>query len=261
MGISASLDITLTVENDHGWEETKRIISQALESYNANTAQMLEKKEKISIHLYVREGKPELADLIAQRNISVTVSTQDGSQWKLDGQQITQKNQDGDLRYTLRPGTQELCEKLGIAQCYVLRFHSDSQIPAEVLLPLGAAQARQTATLLTAEEPATQLQSSVVDGEGNAHFYLAAVSGEQDYYIALQLPQREQDPIIPDELLDSYGRPIRHTPIEYQIIGVKSSMGITIGQFTGFLIGGIVLCVAVVGVTVFLIYRRKNRKP
>jgi hypothetical protein len=37
-------------------------------------------------------------------------------------------------------------------------------------------------------------------------------------------------------------------------------MGITIGQFTGFLIGGIVLCVAVVGVTVFLIYRRKNRK-
>ena len=257
-GASTSMKVQLTVENDRGWEQAKEILTDALNSYNGNTAQLGQKDENIEIELFIKDGElnGDFAQLISQRNISMTVATADGSRWRLDGN-VLQQPQGLDLRYTLTEGTPELCQQLGTGQCFVLRFQKDAQVNAELLLSLGKSLAQQTATLLSGGEEPTRIQSSVVDQQGNAHFYLASVAAEVDYYIAMELPQAQREAIVPEELLDSYGRPLRQGPIQYEITGVKSSLGVTFNQFTWMLIAALVACVVVVGLVVWLLQKQK----
>lgn len=254
-GTSTSMKVQLTVENDRGWEQAKQIVTDGLNSYNSNTALLGQKDENIQIDLFIKDGElnKEFADLIAQRNISMTVSTADGSKWRLDGNTL-QQFQGLDLRYTLTEGSEALCQELGTGRCFVLRFQKDAQVNAELLLSLGKSLTHQTATLLL---DGSRIQSSVVDQQGNAHFYLASVAADVDYYVAMDLPQAQQEAIVPDELLDSYGRPLRQGPIQYEITGVKSSLGVTFNQFTWMLIAALVACVVIVGVVVWMLQKQK----
>ena len=260
-GISSELDIRLTLENEQGWEQAKKILSDALGDYNSNTAQLEQKDEKIQINLLVKQGTvdAEFLEQIAQRNIFATVTMADGSRWRLDGN-VLQEPQDWDLRYTLTPGSQELCQELGTQQCYVLRFLSPSRMNAELLLNLGKDLAQQKATLLYRSEELQQIQTGLVDQNGNAHFYLASVTDQGEYYVALELAETEDEPIVPQELLDSYGRPLRQGPIQYEITGVSSSFGMSFGQFTGMVVAVLAACIIVVGLVVYLVQKQNKKK-
>ena len=258
-GKSASMLLQITIENDQGWKEAQELVTQALKDYNSNTAQLEDREEKIQLHLFIKNGEPnqEFVELIAQRQIAMTISTRDGSQWRLDGTALEAVSQGCDLRYTLKEAGSDLREELKADRCYILRFHASAQINAEVLLWLGSSVAHQSATLLCKGEELTQVQTTVVDQQGNAHFYLASVSKDVDYYVAVNFPEADQEAVVPDELLSAYGQPIRLTPIEYQITGVTSSLGVTSGQFTWILTGVLVGCVVIVGVIVYMFHKRK----
>ena len=120
--------------------------------------------------------------------------------------------------------------------------------------------ALQNATLLQKDKELKRVQSAVIDRQGLAHFYLASVTEKTDYYIAINMPRAEQEAIIPDELLQSYGNPERSAPIQYEITGRKSSWGMTFGQVTWIMVAVLAACVIVIGFVMYGLNKRKLKQ-
>lgn len=263
-GSSTSVQIQVTVENEEGWGEAQDAIDQVLKDFQENAANVGGKTGKTEVTVFVKDTEvpQEFVDLVAGRDMIVTVVTQDGSSWRLDCAALTapEEKQQYDLRYTVTAGTAELCEELGVTTCYVLRFQTPVQVNAEILVRLDRALPMQNATLLQKDKELKRIQSVVVDKQRCAHFYLASVTEETDYYIAINMAEAEQEAIIPDELLEAYGKPERHTPIQYEITGRKSSWGMSFGQVTGILAAVLVACVVAVGVVMYGLNKRKLKK-
>lgn len=264
-GISTSVQIQVTVENEEGWSEVEDAINDALKNFSDNAANVGGQIGKTEITVFVKDDTqipPQIVDIAVGRDVIITVVNQDGSSWRLDGATLTAPESGAklDLRYTIAPGSSELCEELGVDRCYVLRFLAPAQINAEMLIRLDASLAMQNATLLQKDKQLKQIQSVVVDRIGYAHFYLASVTEKTDYYIAINMPQPEKEAIIPDELLNSYGNPLRLEPIQYEITGRTSSWGMNIGQVTGIMAAVLVVSVAAVGITMYSLNKRKLKK-
>ena len=263
-GVSASGQIQVTVENENGWSEAQDAITDALKVMNDVAASVGGETGKMEVTVYVKDGQmpQEFINVVAGRDVVVTVVTQDGSSWRLDCStlQASAGETQLDLRYTIEAGSAELCEELGVVSCYVLRFLSPAQVNAEVLIRLDSALAMQNATLLQQDKELKKIQSVVIDNQGYAHFYLASVTEKTDYYIALNMPQAEREAIVPDELLNSYGNPLRLEPITYEITGRTSSWGMSFGQVSGIMAGVLIACVAVVGIVMYTLNKRKLKK-
>lgn len=259
-------DITVTIEGEDGWQEAKDAVEDALKEVN-NTVSSTESTAKPPhITVYVKDSDTidqEFIDNLAGRDVIVTIITQDGSSWQVRGADMEKETESEsyDLRYTVEPADAALCEELGVSVCYVLRFQAPAQINAEVLIRLNPNLALQDATLLQAKRKATeQIQTTVVDSEGYAHFYLASVDENTEYYIAMNLPQPEQEPIIPEAVQHAYGNPEMIQPMQYEITGRTSSWGMGIGQVTWILVAVMVGSIVVVGAVIFLLNKRKLKR-
>ena len=263
-GISTSVQIQVTVENDNGWDDAGETISNALKDFNENAVGVGNQSGKAEITVYVKDGEvpPEFVEIIQGRDVIMTIVTQDGSSWRIDGSSMNASGGQGQysLRYSVTAGTAELCEELGVSRCYVLRFLSPAQVNAEVLIRLDYALAMQNATLLQKDKELKNIQSAVIDRQGCAHFYLASVTEETDYYIAINMPKAGESAIIPDELLPDYGNPERSAPIQYEITGRTSSWGMTFGQVTWIMAAVLVGCVIVIGFVMYGLNKRKLKR-
>ena len=250
-------EIIVNVNGENGWDEAKDVLEKELDRVSGNTS-------NISLNIYVagtEEINSEFINLIAGKNVSVTIMTQDGSVWKINGSQLDAANLSGayNLAYELSFGEAELSEELGTGISFVLRFLAPAEVNAEVLIRIGPAYARQNATLFQRDGELKRLQSVVVDSEGYAHFYLASVTEETEYYIAMNLPDAQQEAIIPENMLAEYGTPEYTEPIRYEITGRTSSWGMNLGQVMGILAAVMVTVIVVVGVTMFVLNKKKLR--
>ena len=254
-----SADIDVTVDNKDGWEEAQNAVNQAIRDYNSSTVGT--QTQPPSITIYLKDGESVDKDFLnglAGKDITINIVTQNGSGWRVNGQNIDPKSKAKtyDLTYDLTVGSADLCEKLGVNTCYVLRFHDSAEINAELMVGLGDHMALQNATLLKGKD-FEQIQSSVVDQDGYAHFYLASVNKRSEYYIAINLPGAQGNAIVPDELTNAYGNPIFHGPIKYEITGQTSSWGMTFNQVTWIMVAVLVGCVVAVGAVMFALNKRK----
>lgn len=258
-------DITVTIEGEDGWQEAKDAVEDALKEVN-NTVSSTESTAKPPhVTIYVKDSNEidqEFVDNLAGRDVTVTVITQDGSQWQFKGTELDSENESEsyDLRYEVSPGSAELCEELGTGRCFVLKFLAPATINAEVMIRLDPALSLQNGTLLQRDKKLTKIQSSVIDYEGYAHFYLASVSDEIEYYIAMNLPEAQQEAIIPEAVQAAYGNPEYVEPIKYEITGRTSSWGMGIGQVTWILVAVMVGSIVVVGAVIFLLNKRKLKR-
>lgn len=261
---SYSMDITVTVEGEDGWDEAAGAVEDALKNYSDNVASGTGSAEPPQIDVYVKNTDTidqEFVDNLAGRDVIVTITTQDGSVWKLNGQDLEKQSGSAvyNFGYSLTTGSQDLCRELETETSYILNFHSAAVINAEVLITLNPSLAHQTATLILKNgKELTRIQTVVVDSQGRAHFYLGSVRNDADYYIAMNLPS-QGDTIIPDEMAPAYGQPIRYEPIEYEITGRTSSWGMTIGQVTWIMIGVLFVVVVTVGFVMYTLNKRKLR--
>lgn len=260
------LDITVAVDDDQGWEEARDLVEDALKNFNDTVTAGGGEAGNAQVNVYVNGTDTidrEFVDSLAGRDVKVTVLTENGSSWRMDGARLDSESSSDeyDLSYTLTAGSPELCQELETASSFLLRFHAPAQVNAEVLIRLGDAWALQNATLFQRDGgELLRFQTVVVDGEGYAHFYLASVNETTDYYIAMNLPDAGDEAIVPDELLPDYGNPVRHTPIEYEITGRTSSWGMTFGQVTWIMVGVLLACVVVVGFVMFSLNKRKLQR-
>lgn len=253
-------DVSITLDGQNGWQEAAGVVQDALEKAESGADADVE-TGSVDITIYLPEGESvdkEFIDSLAGKDVTITIINQNGSGWRVNGQNIDPESgaKTYDLGYELTLGSQELCEKLGVSTCYVLRFGASAQINAELMVRLSGSMAMQNATLLKGKD-FEQIQSSVVDQGGYAHFYLASVDKRSEYYIAINLPGVQDSAIIPEELTNAYGNPIFHEPLQYEITGRTSSWNMTFGQVTWIMIGVLVACVVAVGAVMFALNKRK----
>jgi len=105
------------------------------------------------------------------------------------------------------------------------------------------------------------VQTTKVDDDGYAHFYLGAVDNITEYYIGVEVDEQyDTSPIIPDNLTEEFDITDTLAPMDYVITGRKSSWGMEIGQVTWIMAGVLVGSVAVIGVVLFLLNKRKLKK-
>lgn len=255
-------EITATVSGEDGWGEAESVVNDALTQIN-DLFSAQEVTQTVELDIYVKETDAldqAFVEAMAGRDVSMTVTTQNGSTWKLDCSEIDNREPSGQysFSYTMFPGSGELAEELGAESCFVLQFFEPAQVNAEIMVRLGESFARCPATLYQRlDDELIEWQSVLVDAQGFAHLYLGSVSDETDYYIALDPAQPMENVIIPDELLPEYGDVERIQPIRYEITGRTSSWGLNITQVTWIMIGAIFVCVAAVGVTMFVLNKRK----
>lgn len=258
-----SVDINVTVNGSDGWQEASGMLQDSLNGVEDRYSGG-ESVVRPSVSVDVKHDNtldPTFVESMAGRDVILNVTTQNGSSWLIDCSKVGLGESEGiyDLSYTIEKGSEELCEELGTSACFVLRFSAAAEVNAELLIRLGETWARQNATLFCRDDgELVRHQTVVADGEGIAHLYLASVSDESEYYIAMNLPVPEDNAIIPDALLAEYGADaVRYEPIEYEITGRTSSWGMNINQVTWIMVGAIVAVVLVVGVTMFVLNKRK----
>lgn len=259
------VEVNVTVETEDGWEEAISQVEDALREYNENVTASGSESTRPQINVYVKGTEtvdPDFIDAMAGRDVILVIRMPDGSIWRLLGKDLdtTKVSTEYNLSYSVTTGSQELCQELGVNSCYVLKFHNAAQINAELLIELGDTVSNQQATLFQRDGALSQLQTVVIDQNGCIHFYLASVTNEIEYYVALNLSEPEEEAIVPKELQSSYGIPEDYVPVQYRITGRTSSWGIGIDAVTWIMIGGFVVVVSAVGILMFMLNKRKLKR-
>ena len=259
---TVSSNITVTVENDKGWQEAEDAVRDALENIPGGEDSGIV-NDGNSVTVYVKDAgtiDQGFVDALAGKDVTVTFVSKDGSIWQIQGNDVSGSGA-YDLRYTLTAGSEKLREELGVSECYVLTFQKSGQINAEVVIRLDAGLAWQSATLLQRGKDVKRIQTTVIDPEGYAHFYIASVDHETEYYIAINMPapagEEEQQAIVPENVLPAYGNAVNYQPIQYEITGRTSSWNMGLGKVMGILAAVMVGAVALVGFVMFQWNKRR----
>lgn len=260
-GGSYNVDITITVDGVDGWENAKNVLENGLSNYSDTVTQVGGTNTGASVTVYVTNTEtidPNFVNVIADRDVTMTIVTENGSTWQIQGQELSaDQSSDYTLAYEVTAGSAELCEELGVTTCFVLHFAAPAQVNAQVNIRLGNTVALQAATLLQRDKELKQIQSVIVDQQGFASFYLASVSNKIEYYIAMDMPNAEQEPYVPESLQSSFGVQEKYRTIEYEITGRTSSWGLEIGQVTWILVAVMVGSIVIVGVVLFALNKRR----
>lgn len=263
-GGSYEAEIVVTVEGEDGWADATETVEDALADLNESAVVTGGDVEDVQITVYVTDSDSVDQDFLASmagRDVTITVVTSNGSQWRIDASQMDRSNLSGvyDLAYILTSADSAVAGELGAGTTFSLRFLFPAVINAEVLIRVGDNWSYQNATLFQrVDGELVRRQDVVVDTKGYAHFYLASVDEQSEYFIAMNLEVENDDAIIPDELLAEYGdNAVRYTPIQYQITGRTSSWGMDINQVTWIMVGVLGTSVVVVGFVMYLMNKRR----
>ncbi|MBR2890076.1 MAG: leucine-rich repeat domain-containing protein [Oscillospiraceae bacterium] len=263
-GGSYEAEIVVTVEGEEDWDDVTDTVEDALEDLNESAVVTGGDVEDVQITVYVTDSDSvdqEFLASMAGRDVIITVVTANGSQWRIDASQMDRTNLSGvyDLAYILTAADSTVTGELNADTAFSLRFLFPAVINAEVLIRLGDNWSYQNATLFQRlDGELIRRQDVVVDTKGYAHFYLASVDEQSEYFIAMNLEVENDDAIIPDELLAEYGEnAVRYTPIQYQITGRTSSWGMDINQVTWIMVGVLGTTVVVVGFVMYMMNKRR----
>ena len=217
--------------------------------------------EKPEITVYVKgDGSvdQDFVDALADRDVTLNIITQDGSVWKIDTTDMNSGSGAYDLRCSVTAGDEALCQELGTSASFRVKFMASAELNAQVMIRIGTQYAMQNATLIQRQgKDLIRRQTTVVDNEGYAHFYLASVDADSEYYIAMNLPDVQQEAIVPQELNAAYGAPVNYQPIQYEITGRTSSWGMNIRQVTWIMVGFLAVTVITVGFVMFFLNKRR----
>lgn len=261
----ADISVVITSKND--WQTASDEVSKALKYVN-DTYSVNGNCDDLNVDVYVQDGKLDTDFLtnMTGRDLTLNVTTADGSSWKVDCSELKPNTviHDSNYSYTVKEGTKENAKKLGTDKCYQLNFDEYAYMDAQVVVKLPAQEAAETNAFLYQVEKDgsyTRLQAVRVGDSGNVNLYLGAVNNNTQYVIGLDVPnERTDDIIIPDEIADKTNSAIeRLERIEYVITGLDSSWGVDMKTVTIILIAVLVGCAVIVGVIMGIMNKRKLR--
>lgn len=261
-------DVSVVITQKEDWDVASDEVAKALKYVN-DTYSVNGSCEKTNVDVYVQEGELNtdfLTDMTG-RDLTLNVTTADGSSWKVDCSELKQNTviYDSNYSYTVKEGSKDNAKKLGTDKCYQLNFNEDAMMDAQVVVKLPSSESKDTNAFLYQVEKDgsyTRLQAVKVGDSGNVNLYLGAVKNNTQYVIGLDVPnERTDDIIIPDEIADKTNNAIaRLEKIEYVITGLDSSWGMNMRTVTIILIIVLVGCAVIVGVIMGIMNKRKLKR-
>ena len=244
-----NVDISATVITPEGWSE---VVNQIQGGNTENT----DKPTDVTIYVPDNSTVPgEVLKDLAGSNVNLTINTSSGSKFKIDCTELDAEKlkSDLDLSYSLTLlGT--VPEGIESTTAYQLTFNNSCNIKLEVMIRLPQENTRRAASLYQFGEEETYdfVQSVVVDNDGYAHYYLAAIDKDVQYLIAMDVKgEQSAQAIVPDVLRDEYRLVDHSTGKEYVITGRTSSWNMGLGKVMAILA---VVMVSAVGVIGFVMY-------
>ena len=281
-GGSYTASVTVTVENNDGWEEAVDTVKDSLKQINElNSTSKPETTVEVTVYMKEEDSPAEsFVENMVGRDVEVTVVSQNGSSWQFDCAELPEivpaPDTEGQIipedekvhygySFYLTTASEKSRKALGADLCYSLRFNNSASINAEILIQLPSTETSYSNAYLYQIEKNgdhTRLQAVKVDRNAIAHFYLASVDKDTEYVIGLNVPNETTDDIIiPDDMDSQLGSALeRLEKIDYVTTGVKSSWGLDIGDVTWIMIGAIVVTGIVIGAVMFVINKRKLSK-
>ena len=264
----ADLKLDATVENENGWNEVKEQLGDAMADREFGAD-----KEKMEINIQLK-GEAVISgsalNIFTNKNATVSIYTNQGAKWRFNGTDLREKDmaESYDLSYTFEPLTDPDKEQEAIVgkNGFLLKFNSDINFKVEVHLPVGLENVRRVAAFYSPEfkDGYNHMQSSIIDNEGLAHFYLASVKAKSEYLIGISNRTDEDrnglsEAIVPVEIEGDYPKADYREPIQYVISDAKSSWGLDINQVTWIMVGVMGGCILIVGVVVYIIFKMKRK--
>lgn len=260
-----NVTVDAVLENQENWSHLEGQVQEALDSSGGDNVD-------VNINL---KGDTSVSgeDLgrFAGQNVDVTIHTQQGAHWHVNGTDINpdELQESYNLSFTLRQltdPTDRQAEAVGSGTSFVVVFDENIDFKVEVELPLGESLARDTAVFFAPSDNGyARMQAVMIDGAGVAHFYLASVQENTEYLIGINIADRDAesditDVIIPEQLQNEYPAMEQIEPVEYIVVGRKSSWGMDIGQVTWILAAVMIGSFVIVGAVMFVVFKRKVKR-
>lgn len=260
--------VDAVLEDKSGWADAEEQVKSALRDSDSVRDNAVEVTVNLKSETTV--SGDDLARF-AGRDVKLTVRTQQGTLWHINGKDLDKRSlsENYDLSFTIREitdPTEAQKNVVGIGTSYVVIFHSDIDFKTEVELPLTNDLRLATAIFFApVEEEYQRMQAVVIDEEGVAHFYLANVQAETEYLVGINIPNRENestvsDAIVPENLQNSAQPYEQVEEIQYIVTGIKSSWGMNLGQVMWILAGVMGGTMVIVGVVVYIMFKRKLKQ-
>ncbi len=263
VGVDASNKTTIsaTVDNSDGWTEVSERIDDALSRGDG--------KSTVEADVTIADTKVKGDDLanIAGKDVTMEVTTEAGDKWRFDASGMNKNDVAGktyDLGYTLE---REDKDELEADASYKLKFDGGVDFDAAVGVALPGDRAGQYATLF--EKSAgkyDELETVLVDNDGNAWFGTNGVSSRGDYYVAVNARIADTaNATIPHTMYEQYGIEPVYTLTDaegnyYAVSERESSWGITKKQFgfyIGIGLGAVILVVAIVMISMNVVKKAR----
>jgi hypothetical protein len=262
-------EVEVVVENETGWEEAVSAVQESVTQIE-NDFSVDGVAPSMEVTVYVKNTDTVdqgIVDALTGKDAELTVTTQNGSDWRVDFSTLEQDTLESstenglDLSYERTDAPQETVDELEGAVTFLLKFANSAKINAEVMVKLPRQYATQTAYLYQRMKGELEfLQAVVIDHNGYAHFYLGSVDSETEYIVGINVPNADAaEAIVPKELHAEYGITENIQPVEYVITGRTSSWGMSGRQVTWILAAVMGVCVISIGVVMFALNKRKLR--
>lgn len=257
--IKTTVSVEAVVENKDGWSEVVDQIQQATADAAANSV------PKIQVSVSCNSGNTIEGDTLSElsgKNVNMTVNMNDGSSVKIDCSRLDGSNMSGSyqMSYSLTENANPT-ETLGDADSYVLKFEDNTEFDFSPQIYVGNDRTHSCATLYQViDGELTEVQSSIIDKNGNATFYLESAYKNSEYVVAIDAPGVDRSTaIVPEDLMVDYGITDEFEQIViYAPTQDREFLGMNIAQFSFALFGGLALLVVVFGVVMGVFYRKKR---
>ena len=271
VGVDASNKTTIsaTVDNSDGWTEVSERIDDALSRGGDGKGQKSDGKSSVEANVTISGTQVKGDDLanIAGKDVTLEVTTEAGDRWRFEGSNLNGKDMAGktyDLGYTMERDDRD---ELEADASYKLSFSGKKNPDGTVAVALPGDRAGQYATLF--EKSAgkyDELETVLVDNDGNAWFGTTGVSSRGDYYVAVNARIADTaNATIPHTMYEQYGIEPEYTLTDaegnYYAVGEReSSWGITKKQFgfyIGIGLGAVILVVAIAMISVNVVKKAR----
>ena len=269
---SVSAEITVTYSQEDGNPSIAQVTvtletADALGEISDHVTEIVNNADEAFVDVYIKDDTALEGDALKNfrgREVTVTIHNVTGAVWKIDCSGITARDKEieFDLSYERLDATDKQLELMNCTVGYQIKFQSNAQVDAEVMIKLPVENARKSATFFQKKlfGDIEILQTVMVDDAGYAHFYLSSVDKKTVYLIGIDVPDvTPSEAIIPEPLYQEYNISQEVSEVEYVVTGRTSSWGMSINQVTLFLVIGMVTAIVIVGCVMYGLNKRKLR--
>lgn len=259
---TSKTELSATVNNSDGWAEVMERIDTALSRGDEGKTTV---EAEVSIAGTTVAGDD--ISSIAGKDVTLEVSTEAGDRWRIDGSAVATDDLTGkkfDLHYSMEQTEEKTIDAEG---SYTLKFDGGVVFETTVGIALPEAARGDYATLYTKGlSGLSEVQTVMVDDNGDAWFRMDSVSSRGSYLVALNAAGVDtSDALVPHTLYEQYGIDEGYTLSDaegnlYAVGERESRWGLTGKRFAlyvGLAIGGVVLVVTIVMTTMHII--KKSR--